>query len=186
MTEAEAEAATSPSIADEAPAHHPNETHAKREADALATVKRFSAWTAFGGLIPLPFVDVVAVAGLQLQMLRRLAAIYGIPFSDNAGKSVIASLIGGSFPTSTAMGVASTVKAVPVVGSAIGVVMAPSLAAGSTWIIGKVFMRHFASGGTLLDFEAPDYREFVRGQASAMGSRFSRAKPVQDAGGNPG
>ncbi len=182
MTEPAAEPATAMAL--------PDDSHGKREELALATVKRFATWTAFGGLIPFPVVDVVAVGGLQVQMLRRLAAIYGVPFSDNAGKVVIASLIGGSFPTSTTMattmGAASTVKAVPVVGAAIGLVMVPSLAAGSTWIIGKVFMRHFASGGTLLDFKAPDYREFIRTQASVMGSRFSRTKPVPEAGAKPG
>src|SRR5271165_4890921 len=30
--------------------------------------------------------------------------------------------------------------------------------------IGKVFIKHFASGGTLLDFNPPDYREFIKKQ----------------------
>jgi hypothetical protein len=27
------------------------------------------------------------------------------------------------------------------------------------------FIEHFASGGTLLDFEPPDYREFIKSKA---------------------
>jgi hypothetical protein len=36
--------------------------------------------------------------------------------------------------------------------------------AGATYVIGRVFMKHFASGGTLLDFNPPDYREFIKTQ----------------------
>jgi hypothetical protein len=29
-------------------------------------------------------------------------------------------------------------------------------------VIGMAFIEHFASGGTLLDFEPPDYEEFIK------------------------
>ena len=38
----------------------------------------------------------------------------------------------------------------------------PVFSAGATYLIGKVFIQHFASGGTLLDFNPPDYREFIK------------------------
>jgi uncharacterized protein (DUF697 family) len=148
----------------------------KRNDLAIATVKRFSAWSAFGGLVPVPVLDVLAVGGIQLQMLRRLARIYDIPFSENAGKSVVASLMGSIFPasaaSSAAMGAGSAIKAVPVLGTAIGTFVMPSLSAGATFIIGKVFMQHFASGGTLLDFNAPDYREFIKTQSANLSSKL--------------
>ena len=54
-------------------------------------------------------------------MLRRLSEIYGVPFSDNRGKSVIASLAGSLIPastaTTTAMGITSALKAIPGVGT---------------------------------------------------------------------
>ncbi len=40
----------------------------------------------------------------------------------------------------------------------------PVYSAGATYVIGRVFMKHFASGGTLLDFNPPDYREFIKTQ----------------------
>jgi hypothetical protein len=54
---------------------------------------------------------------------------------------------------------ASIVKGVPMIGTAIGMLTMPATAAGATWVIGKVFIKHFASGGALLDFNPPDYRE---------------------------
>jgi len=35
-------------------------------------------------------------------------------------------------------------------------------------VIGKVFIQHFASGGTLLDFNPPDYREFIKAQREKL------------------
>ena len=46
----------------------------------------------------------------------------------------------------------SLMKGVPIIGTAIGALTMPAVAACGTWVIGKVFMKHFASGGTLLYF----------------------------------
>jgi uncharacterized protein (DUF697 family) len=132
-------------------------TDEQRDQEASDLVNRFVAWSGAAGLIPLPGVDVLAVGGLQLQMLRRLSQIYGVAFSENLGKSVIASLAGAILPastaTTTAMTMGSLVKGLPGIGTLAGVVTMPALSAGATYVIGKVFIQHFASGGTLLDFD---------------------------------
>jgi hypothetical protein len=46
------------------------------------------------------------------------------------------------------------------------------LSAGATYLIGRVFMQHFATGGTLLDFNAPDYREFIKSQADKLKTKL--------------
>ena len=108
-------------------------------------------------------------------MLRRLSEIYGVPFSDNRGKSIIASLAGAVLPastaTTTAVSVGSLVKSLPGFGTAIGAVTMPVFSAGATYVIGKVFIQHFASGGTLLDFNPPDYREFIKAQKEKLSAR---------------
>jgi uncharacterized protein (DUF697 family) len=148
---------------------------ATRHEVATKLVDRFALWGGVAGLIPVPIVDVVAVGGLQLQMLRRLSQIYEIPFSENSGKALIASLAGAMIPASSGVGAASVLKAVPVLGSiAAGFVM-PALSAGATYAIGKAFIQHFESGGTLLDFNPPDYREFIKAQKEMWDSRKSKA-----------
>src|SRR5882757_3802154 len=143
-------------------------TGEQREEQASQVVDRFSLWSGAAGLIPIPLVDIAAVGGVQLQMLRRLSDIYGVPFTENRGKSIIASLAGSLIPasaaTTTAMGVSSAMKFIPGIGSAVAALTMPVFSAGATYAIGKAFIQHFASGGTLLDFNPPDYREFIKAQ----------------------
>jgi uncharacterized protein (DUF697 family) len=151
----------------------------RRDELASQLVDRFSLWSGAAGLIPLPLVDVAAVGGVQLQMLRRLSEIYGVPFSENRGKSILASLAGALIPastaTSTAVGFSSLIKGLPGVGTAIGALSMPVFSAAATYIIGKVFIQHFASGGTLLDFNPPDYREFIKAQKERLGVKTGAA-----------
>jgi uncharacterized protein (DUF697 family) len=151
-----------------------SETSENREQVASKLVDRFAIWSGVAGLVPLPVVDVLAVGGLQLQMLRRLSQIYGVEFSENRGKALIAALAGCMIPATSGMGAASALKAVPVLNIlAAGFVM-PVLSAGATFAIGKAFIQHFESGGTLLDFNPPDYREFVKAQKEMWESRSAR------------
>jgi uncharacterized protein (DUF697 family) len=136
----------------------------RRRAVAVKLTERFAVWSGAAGLIPIPFVDLAAVAGLQLQMLRRLSQIYGVPFSENRGKALIASIAGVMIPATSVVGASSLVKGVPAAGAAVGAFVTPALCAGATFAIGMAFIQHFASGGTLLDFNPPDYREFIKAQ----------------------
>jgi hypothetical protein len=54
----------------------------------------------------------------------------------------------------------------------------PVVSAGATYVIGKVFIQHFASGGTLLDFNPPDYREFIKAQKEKLAARSPAAPPA--------
>ena len=171
-------------------------TEEERDQVASKLVDRFSLWSGAAGLIPIPLVDMAAVGGVQLQMLRRLSEIYGVPFGENRGKSILASLAGAVIPastaTTTAVGVGSLMKSLPGVGTAIGALTMPVFSAGATYVIGKVFIQHFASGGTLLDFNPPDYREFIKAQkekfaarsaASSSGSPTSATRSASSKGG---
>jgi len=74
-------------------------------------------------------------------------------------------------PATSGIGAASTLKFVPVIGTLAAVFVMPVLSAGATYAIGKAFIQHFESGGTLLDFNPPDYREFVKSQKEMWESR---------------
>jgi len=144
---------------------------APRDVLASRLVDRFAVWSGVAGLIPVPIVDLVAIGGVQVQMLRRLSQMYEVPFTENRGKSLIAALAGALLPMTSTVGIYSTVKAVPFVGSIIGEIAMPLLSAGATYAIGQAFIKHFESGGTLLDFHPPDYREFVKSQKEVWDAR---------------
>ena len=74
---------------------------AGREEMASKLVHRFALWSGVAGLVPLPVVDVIAVGGLQVQMLRRLSQIYDVEFSENRGKALIAALAGSMIPATS-------------------------------------------------------------------------------------
>jgi hypothetical protein len=72
---------------------------------------------------------------------------------------------------------ASMVKSIPIAGTAVGALVTPALAVAATYAIGMVFIQHFASGGTLLDFEPPNYREFISREVQSHLKRSSKATP---------
>jgi uncharacterized protein (DUF697 family) len=156
-----------------------------RRAMAEKLVERFSLWSGAAGLIPVPFVDLAAVGGLQIQMLRRLSQIYGVPFSENRGKALVAGLAGSLIPASTGIGAASMIKGVPVVGTAVSSLVMPAMSAGATYAIGIAFIEHFASGGTLLDFNPLEYREFIKVQKELWSSRSGAGTAAAKSAPNP-
>lgn len=108
------------------------------------------------GLIPLPLVDFAGLTVVQLNLLRKLAQIYNVPFSKGVVKSILSSLVGGAVPMVISGPLAVSIsKSVPAIGTTAGVVTMPIIAGASTYAVGKVFVQHFASGGTFLTFD-PD------------------------------
>ena len=130
----------------------------RQRALAIKMVKRYALWCGISALIPVPFVDMAAVGGLQINMLQRISQIYGVSFSENAGKAIIASLAGVMIPTTSGIGAASILKSVPVAGTIASGLAMPALSAGATYAIGMAFIEHLVSGGTLLDFKLGNNR----------------------------
>ena len=114
------------------------------------------------GLIPMPVVDFVALSGIQLNLLRKMALAYNIPFSKDKGKNLIGALIGGGLTLPAGYALASLVKIVPIIGSTAGAVAMPAAAGATTYAIGKVFLQHFASGGTLLNFDPEKVKAYYK------------------------
>jgi uncharacterized protein (DUF697 family) len=161
-------------------------TPEQQEEMASKLVDRFAMWSGAAGLIPVPGVDIVTVGGVQIQMLRRLSQIYDVPFNENRGKALIAAIAGSMIPATSGMGAASVFKAVPFVGMLASAFVMPVLSAGATYAIGKAFVQHFASGGTLLDFNPPDYREFIKAQKEMWQSRRGGGTGAQSDSENTG
>jgi uncharacterized protein (DUF697 family) len=131
----------------------------KTEVDKII---RHHIWGAMGvGLIPAPLFDLVALAGVQVNLLRNLAKVYGIPFFKDTAKNILSSLVGGALPVAVAPGLAASItKVIPGFGQTIGVITMPIVAGASTYAVGKVFTQHFASGGTFLSFDPEKVKDY--------------------------
>lgn len=131
-----------------------------RAKGAAALVERYAAYSAAAGLVPVPAVDAAAIAGVQVTMLRALSAYYGVPFSQELGKSLVAALLGGLMPSLAGY------QLLKFAGPLAGVLGISGFAATSTWAVGQVFVAHFESGGTLLDVNVEQSRRQVAARLS--------------------
>jgi len=149
------------------------------------TIIRHHAIMAAGfGLVPVPFVDLAAVSGVQINMLRELAKLYEVPFSKDRSKAIIGALLGGGVPyaVSATPFVGSTLKAIPIVGSLLGAAVMPGLSSAATVALGRIFVNHFETGGNLLNLDVEAIREHFKKQFEAARSgRKSDDDAVEEA-----
>lgn len=140
----------------------------EKETLAFRTVKKYMWWSGGAGLIPVPFVDWAAVSGVQLKMIADLAKIYDVPFKRDTGKAAIGSLAGFVLPHALACGlIGSMFKAVPVIGALAGGSSMAVFCGAYAWALGNVFIQHFESGGTFLNFDPEAVKEYFREQFEA-------------------
>lgn len=132
-------------------------------------VRRYALWSAGVGVIPFLLFDLVALPVLLTKMLREMAGLYGVEYSQQRTKIYIASLLGVAAPASALTTLGRVFRFSP----GAGFVLGPTAAWASTWAIGQVFIQHFELGGTLLDFDA----EAMRGEVEKnLNAEQKRAK----------
>ncbi len=151
----------------------------EKKGNAVKVVKKYMYWSMGVGLLPGPLLDVAAVTGVQLKMLSEISKIYDVKFSENAGKSIIAALLGGvTAGALTRSSFTSFIKTIPVIGI-LGSLSMPIYSGAATWAIGKVFVHHFAMGGTFLNFDpqkVKDYFEKLYKEGKDIASNMRTAK----------
>ncbi len=117
---------------------------AQRDSAANAIVRREMLLAVGAGLVPIPWLDMAAIAGVQLKMVGELAANYGVPFSESRGKAMIGALLGSVIPGQLTAGfLGAVLKMIPFVGMA----TVPALASATTFALGKVFLRSTSPRG---------------------------------------
>jgi uncharacterized protein (DUF697 family) len=147
-----------------------NDVHSEAAKIISSAVKWSAGWAA----MPLPYVDLIGLAFVQVKMVRSLAKIYGVNQNDQALQGVIAALLGtiASTTISNAL-VGSSLKFLPSGGTIVGSVSLLVFGAASTYAIGKVFVRHFEGGGTVSSFSANATKDDLE-------KEFSSAKPASN------
>lgn len=119
-------------------------------------------------IIPLPIADVFAVSALQLDMIRQLCRVYDIDFAETQGKAIVSAL---TTSTMARAGARSLLKVIPVVGTVVGGITVAVINGASTYALGEVFKKHFANGGTFLDFDTDRLKKLYH-------EKFEKGKKV--------
>jgi uncharacterized protein (DUF697 family) len=131
-------------------------------------VQEHVLWSIGAGLVPVPIVDIAAVSVIQLDMLKQLASLYRVRFSESEGKAWLSALTGSVF----ARLAANAVKLIPGIGSILGGISMSVMSGASTYAMGQVVVNHFEASGDFsnLDIDAARRtydQELERGKAVA-------------------
>ena len=141
---------------------------AAREAEAEKVVHTHVMWAMGAGLMPFPLFDIAAVTAVQMDMLKQLAGVYDIDYSNATGKTFAGSLTGGAF----AHVGASLLKFVPGIGTVLGGLSMSVMSGASTYAVGSVARAYFSAGRGFsgIDIEEAKRRyaeDFERGKGVA-------------------
>src|SRR5262249_61604178 len=80
-----------------------------RRSRAHAIVERHSTYSAVGGIIPLPIINVASVTAVILRMVKALSELYGVPFERDRAGAAGGAVMGGA----AAGGLASAAPSTP-------------------------------------------------------------------------
>jgi len=158
----------------------PAEIAEERARHAATIIRNHVLLAAASGVIPVNYLDAVALAGVQIRMLNELAKLHHQEFRADIGKSLIGTLLATVTPTSLAGGLVgsyvlrNSLYALPVIGPLARIITEPSLNGAFTYALGATFDRHFASGGTLLTFDPETTKVYFRTKYDEARSYFKK------------
>jgi len=147
------------------------------EQKAKTITRRYVLWSMGGGLIPVVGLDIAAIIAAQLKMICEISKVYGVEFKENRAKSILTTLIGGLGFVPLGTGICfSLLKLIPVVGQLAATVSIPIAAGAVSYATGRIFVMHFESGGTLLDFDAQKMKNAYRKMFEAAKEELTKEK----------
>lgn len=128
---------------------HSTDVHTK----AARVISSAVGWSAGAAVVPVPYVDMLALGAVQIKMVRDLARVYGLDANDETIRGLISALLGTLVPyavSGTLLG--SSLKLIPIGGTILGSIGLAAFGSAATYAIGKIFVAHFDHGGTLGNF----------------------------------
>ena len=166
------------------------ETKDYRNLLAKQTVKTWSSWAAAAGLVPMPALDLAAIAAVQVKMVYELCKIYDVPYKEERVQSVVTGVATSSVTVLLSGQVSGTVlRFTPYVGPILSTLIQPTLAFASTYALGQVFIKQFESGQSLGSITVESVRDSYNKQfekakhlfkKKSIGSSGEAAKPLGD------
>ncbi|MBU0485481.1 MAG: DUF697 domain-containing protein [Proteobacteria bacterium] len=158
LPEADENTTDGPAIATLTPEILPKES---KEKSANKITMDFVKWSAGSALLPIPVLDMTAVVTLQLMMIKKLCELYEMEYAKQRVAAIVVSFTGGIHVGLIA---GSLFKAVPWIGPTLAAASAVTISGAITYAVGKVFIKHFEAGGTLLDFDSTRMKGYFKKQ----------------------
>ncbi len=124
----------------------------RRRREAMGIVHCHATCSAAANFIPIPILDSVVVAGVQMAMLRELARYYRKPFDAGTSRVLISSFGAGfvhfgASRTSVAQQLASQVASIPVIGGFLRWGAWSGVLGAYTYLLGRNCVDHIELGG---------------------------------------
>ena len=130
----------------------------QRQSQANAIVERYANFSALGGVIPVPLINVAGVTVIILRMVKKLCQLYGVPYEQGRARALVVGVAGGAVPTTASAVTTSTlVYFIPGV-NLLGLAVSSVTASVCARAIGRRFVEHFETGASLMDFPVIDRR----------------------------
>lgn len=135
---------------------------------AVPVILGYSTMAATAGGIPIPFVDMVIIPGIQARMAHHLAQLYGQPMTTDRFKEIAAAVGVGMISRQLAR---QATKFIPVVGSAVGA----AVGGASTYALGRALCYYFQA---VCEGHVPDassLRAYYQEQYAAAEKKWKKA-----------
>lgn len=122
-------------------------------AGAMKIVRRYAATSAAAGLISVPVLDVTALGGVHVALIKRLTEYYGAEFSEHTARNIVIAIAASLVPGAIGSILGNrALRMLPYVSHAAGLLTMSAFSAAASYALGLVFIRHFEGGGTLDSF----------------------------------
>ena len=143
---------------------------------AAPTIAAYSTLAATAGAVPLPFVDLILLSGVQTRMLYDLAQLYGQPLTTQRLAELAGALGLGLLGRQAGR---TLIKVIPGLGTIIGSVAGGALAAASTYALGKAFCYYYQA---VLEGHVPntqDLKKYYNAQLEQAEDAWKRLHPSE-------
>ena len=129
-------------------------TSLERNALAHNVLRRASYWSIPVGFIPIPILNILCLAAVQIILVFNLCRIYGISFEKKSVYAVICALLSATIAGSVTEIIKKFIlESTPVLGTVIALIIQPALCYMMTLAIGRVFIVHIKSQKDLNNFD---------------------------------
>lgn len=143
----------------QAPVSQRQTVNMKTREEAGGITKRYAAYAAGVGLVPMPLLDLAALSALQVSLIEKISKLYGVPFNQVRAEAIVGGILGGWGAVSAGgLAAVSLMRFAPVFGLPFAAATMPTMNAAVTWAIGKALITHYELAGTLMTLDPEEVK----------------------------